>query len=116
MGRKTIVHEFSFRLYCCRKTHLMARVWRGNMMSKTAQSRLRPRIRSRRIVLCLGILIGTLIMSSVEAIGQLSTGTITGTVTDQTGEAVPGVTVALKKTDKGISRTAETWEKGDEMT
>lgn len=82
------------------------------MMSKTAQSRLRPRIRSRRIVLCLGILIGILIMSSVEAIGQLTTGTITGTVTDQTGAAVPGATVTLKNTDTGISRTAQTRENG----
>ena len=82
------------------------------MMSKTAQSRLRPRIRSRRIVLCLGILIGILIMSSVEAIGQLTTGTITGTVTDQTGAAVPGATVTLKHTDTGISRTAQTRENG----
>ena len=70
------------------------------MMSKTSQSRPRPRIGSRRIVLRLGILIGMLIMSSVETIGQLTTGTITGTVTDQTGAAIPGATVTLKNTDK----------------
>ena len=51
-------------------------------------------------------------MSSVEAIGQLTTGTITGTVTDQTGAAVPGATVTLKNTDTGISRTAQTRENG----
>src|SRR5262245_49676780 len=81
-------------------------------MSKTSQSRPRPRIGSRRIVLRLGILIGMLIMSSVETIGQLTTGTITGTVTDQTGAAVPGATVTLKNTDTGISRTAQTRENG----
>src|SRR5438132_10040654 len=44
--------------------------------------------------------------------GQLTTGRITGTVTDQTGAAVPGATVTLKNTDTGISRTTLSQESG----
>src|SRR3989442_6901088 len=61
-----------------------------------------------KIVLCLGILI----MSSLAAIVQLTTGTIAGTVTDQSGAAVPGATVTLKNTDTGILRTVQTRENG----
>ncbi|PYS32261.1 MAG: hypothetical protein DMG14_34970, partial [Acidobacteria bacterium] len=77
-------------------------------MSKASQFEPGSRMAWREIVLCLGILI----MSSVMAIGQLTTGTITGTVTDQTGAAVPGATVTLKNTDTGITRSAQTRENG----
>src|SRR3989441_10206573 len=77
-------------------------------MSKTFQLDPGSRMGWRRIVLCLGILI----MSSLAAIGQLTTGTIAGTVTDQSGAAVPGATVTLKNTDTGISRTVQTRENG----
>ena len=60
-----------------------------------------------RILLCFGILI----MSCVIALGQ-TTGTITGTVTDQTGAAVPGATVTLKITDTGFSRNTLSGENG----
>jgi hypothetical protein len=40
----------------------------------------------RRIILCLGIVI---IMSTVAAVAQLTTGTITGTVTDQVVRPCP---------------------------
>jgi len=62
----------------------------------------------RRSLICLAIFM----MSGVTAISQLTTATITGTVTDQSGAAVPGVTVTLKNTDTGISRTAQTIENG----
>src|SRR5437588_3395350 len=92
----------SFRLYfdCIMRASCgwMGTCVEENMMSKAC----------RRLVLCLGILI----MSSVTAIGQLTTGTITGTVTDQSGAAVPGATVSLKNTDTGISRTVQTGENG----
>src|SRR3989442_14664172 len=55
-----------------------------------------------KVVLCIAMLI----------MGQLTTGRITGTVTDQTGAAVPGATVTLKNTDTGISRTTQTQENG----
>src|SRR5439155_5870364 len=90
------------------KFHLIVRVWRENTMWKASQPEPGSRMGWRRIVLCLGILI----MSGVTAIGQLTTGTITGTVTDQSGAAVPGATVTLKNTDTGISRTAQTAENG----
>src|SRR6266567_3077401 len=56
-----------------------------------------------RILLCLGIVI---MLSSVAGFAQLTTGNITGTVTDQSGAAVPGATVILKNTETGVTRTA----------
>src|SRR5438093_1034836 len=63
---------------------------------------------SQRIVLCIGILV----LSSVAAFGQLTTGTIAGNVADQTGAAIPGATVTLKNTDTGVVRTTLTNETG----
>src|SRR5579862_7163850 len=60
-----------------------------------------------RILLCLGILT----IWNVMAFGQ-TTGSITGTVTDQTGAAVPGAAVTLKIADTGFSRTALSGENG----
>src|SRR5437667_16066 len=77
-------------------------------MSKTFQLDPGTRIGLRRSLLCLAIFM----MSGITAIGQLTTATITGTVTDQSGAAVPGATVTLKNTDTGISRTAQTAENG----
>ena len=51
-------------------------------------------------------------MSSVTAFGQLTTGSITGTVTDQSGAAIPGATVTLKNADTGIVHTTLTNETG----
>jgi hypothetical protein len=77
-------------------------------MSKVCEIKQGLGLGWRRIVLCLAILI----MSSVTAMGQLTTGTITGTVTDQSGAAVPGATVTLKQTETGVSRTTQTRENG----
>src|SRR5207245_7988338 len=49
---------------------------------------------------------------SAIAVAQVTTGTISGTVSDSTGAVVPGVTVSLKSVDKGISRTLRTDEGG----
>src|SRR5881628_872808 len=46
------------------------------------------------------------------AVAQVTTGTISGTVTDATGAVVPGVNVSLKSVEKGISRTVRTDEGG----
>src|SRR5881296_1939681 len=43
---------------------------------------------------------------------QITTGTISGTVSDSTGAVVPGVNVTLKSVEKGISRTVSTDEGG----
>jgi Carboxypeptidase regulatory-like domain/TonB-dependent Receptor Plug Domain/TonB dependent receptor len=49
---------------------------------------------------------------SAIAVAQVTTGTISGTVSDATGAVVPGVTVSLKSVEKGISRTVRTDEGG----
>ena len=43
---------------------------------------------------------------------QLDTGTISGTVTDQSGAAVPGVAVTIRNAGTGISRTTQTGPTG----
>ena len=49
---------------------------------------------------------------SAIAVAQLTTGTISGTVSDSTGAVLPGATVSLKNVDKGIGRTVSTDEGG----
>ena len=46
------------------------------------------------------------------AMAQLDTGTISGSVTDQTGAAVPGASVSIKNVETGISRSLVTNEAG----
>jgi Carboxypeptidase regulatory-like domain len=58
-----------------------------------------------------------LMMLLVAALGaaasaQETTGTITGSTTDQTGGALPGVAVTIKNTDTGSARTVVTSEAG----
>jgi Carboxypeptidase regulatory-like domain len=48
----------------------------------------------------------------VAASAQETTGTLTGTTTDQTGGVLPGVTVTIKNTDTGSSRRVVTGEAG----
>src|SRR5437867_11886316 len=43
---------------------------------------------------------------------QITTGTIQGTVSDQTGAVVPNVTVVLKNASTGVERTVTTDEAG----
>ena len=57
------------------------------------------------MVLLAGLFCGT-------AAAQETTGTITGTTTDQSGAVLPGVSVTLKNTDTGIVRTVVTNEAG----
>src|SRR2546429_1398194 len=54
----------------------------------------------------------SLFLFSALAVAQVTTGTISGTITDSTGAVVPGVTVNLKSVEKGISRTLGTDEGG----
>src|SRR5438128_175883 len=49
---------------------------------------------------------------SASALAQVTTGTISGTVSDSTGAVLPGVKVTLKRVGKGISRTVRTDEGG----
>src|SRR5262249_51706470 len=77
-------------------------------MSKIFQLDAGTRMSLRRALLCLAIFI----MSAITAIGQLTTGTITGTVRDQSGAAIPGANITLKNTDTGLSRSTLTNETG----
>src|SRR5437870_6320947 len=54
----------------------------------------------------------SLFLFSALAVAQVTTGTISGTITDSTGAVVPGVTVSLKSVEKGISRTIKTDDGG----
>ena len=49
---------------------------------------------------------------TIAASAQETTGTITGTTTDQTGAVLPGVTVTIKGTNSGFVRTAVTNQTG----
>ena len=44
----------------------------------------------------------------IVASAQETTGTITGVTTDQSGEVVPGVTVTIRNTGTGLTRTVVT--------
>ena len=57
------------------------------------------------------ILVASLILVSLAA--QAVTGTILGTVTDDTGAVLPGVTVTVTHTDTGLVRTAVTDSAGE---
>ena len=49
--------------------------------------------------------LGVVLLSASVALAQLTTGTISGSVSDPSGAAVPGATVTVKNVDTGISRT-----------
>src|SRR6266571_6366593 len=59
----------------------------------------------------LKLLLGVFVCTTI-GFAQLTTGTISGTVTDSTGAVVPGVNVTLKSVEKGINRTVKTDEGG----
>lgn len=61
-------------------------------------------------LVCLALL--ALLCTANTALGQEVTATITGTVTDQKGAAVPGATVIAKDTERGTVWTAQTNEAG----
>ena len=63
-------------------------------------------------MLRLGMMLVLAAVLSGTAAAQETTGTITGTTTDQTGAVLPGVSVTLKNTDTGIVRTVVTNEAG----
>jgi hypothetical protein len=52
------------------------------------------------------------LLCASQSVAQLTTGTITGTVADQSGAAVPGVSISVKNEDTGIIRTAATNARG----
>ncbi|HYK06124.1 MAG TPA: carboxypeptidase regulatory-like domain-containing protein, partial [Thermoanaerobaculia bacterium] len=60
----------------------------------------RTLLRSLILVVCL--------LTPFAAFAQLTTGSITGSVTDDSGAALPGVTITAKNTATGVSRTTVT--------
>jgi hypothetical protein len=67
---------------------------------------------SKRVVVALSFLLALLWICSPLALGQSSAGTVTGTVTDSSGAAVPGATVYLTDTANGGIRPTTTSDKG----
>src|SRR5215204_5306191 len=53
-----------------------------------------------------------LLLTSAGAWAQLSTGQMSGRVTDESGAVLPGVTVTATQTDTGATRTVVTGEGG----
>src|SRR5215471_17938081 len=60
----------------------------------------------------LGLAILLVAAGVIAASAQETTGTITGTATDQTGSVLPGVTVTAKNIDNGSQRSVVTNEAG----
>lgn len=59
-----------------------------------------------------GLALSLFLVCASVALAQLTTGTISGTVSDPSGAAVPGATVTVKNVDTGISRTTTTGPTG----
>ncbi len=70
---------------------------------------------SRVGVRAIGVLfcaILVLIFSDVNAFAQINTATLSGSVEDQSGAAIPGASVTILRVDTGVSRTTITNEAG----
>lgn len=63
-----------------------------------------------RTACCLWVLCG---MALGAAVGQLSTATLFGNVTDSTGASIPGATVVLTQTETNFTRTTKTNGQGE---
>lgn len=66
------------------------------------------RVALTRLSLCLALALSV----GVPALAQAQTGAIAGLVSDETGGALRGATVSVKKADTGVVRTATTDENG----
>ena len=58
------------------------------------------------------ILLTLLIVPTILAQSQITTGQITGVIKDANGDVVPGVTVEIKNRETGLLKTATTNEDG----
>ncbi|MBI4443619.1 MAG: TonB-dependent receptor, partial [Acidobacteria bacterium] len=57
-------------------------------------------------------LVGMLVLVYSSAWAQVSTGTVSGTVSDSTGAVVPGAVVAIRSAETGVTRSVTTDESG----
>ena len=62
-------------------------------------------MQQKRIVL---LVLFSLVLSGTIVLGQVTTGTILGTVTDASGGVVPGSSITIRNVETGISRTLTT--------
>src|SRR5581483_9417028 len=65
-----------------------------------------------RTVVLLGALTLTFVLAATVAQAQLTTGTISGTISDKTGAVITGAHVTLRNIDTGATRTTETSGEG----
>src|SRR5690349_6194733 len=61
---------------------------------------------SKKVRYGIGFSLGMFLLISVIAHAQLTTGTITGTVTDPSGAAIPGAGITVKSVDTGTTRNS----------
>jgi hypothetical protein len=59
-----------------------------------------------------GVLLSVFFLSASIALAQLTTGTISGTVTDASGAAVPGAAITVTNVNTGITRNTNTGPAG----
>ena len=67
-------------------------------------------MRKRRIEIC--TILAGLLLWAMPAFGQLTAGSVAGTVVDSTGAPVPSVTIVLRNTETGVSSSSTTNESG----
>src|SRR4051812_11786075 len=82
------------------------------MKRRAGGGKLLDRQEGDRSMRSLGLMIVLAAVLGGTATAQETTGTITGTTTDQTGGVLPGVTVTVKNNDTGITRSVVTNETG----
>ena len=67
-------------------------------------------MRKSRIEIC--TLLAALLLCAVPAFGQLTAGSVAGTVVDSTGAPVPNASVVLRNSDTGVSTSTTTNDAG----
>ena len=67
----------------------------------------------RETVRKVGATLGVLLLASVWLFGQAETGTISGTITDNSGAVVPGATVTVMSVNTGLSRSTTAGSAGE---
>src|SRR5262249_2487969 len=69
-------------------------------------------LKKKSTLSALTVLLLGVTLASVSATAQLTTGTITGSVTDESKALIPGVDVTVRNTETGLTRTTLSNEQG----